>query len=197
MARAVVGKRVMVCDGMEATVKKAKVEEDLEFEEVMEEEDVEFVGMLAMHLERMIAKENADMERGDLPQESKLGGFFSTQKQSFSLAFYVRRLVDYAHCSNSAFIVMLVYLDRMLAAGSGLVLSDYNVHRLVTTALVLATKYLEDVVHTNLYYAKVGGIASLEEMNALEAEMLNQLHFRTFVDIATFESYQKQLNSQY
>lgn len=93
--------------------------------------------------------------------------FFSLQKPAVEMRYYVARLVKYMHVSTSVFVVALIYLDRVHAADEILALTDLNVHRLITTALAVATKWCEDEVHRNSTVCRIGGVPSTSEMNLL------------------------------
>ena len=80
------------------------------------------------------------------------------------------RLVRYSKCSPSCYVLMLIYIDRLIAA-TNLRLSELNIHRVMITALLLAAKFFDDEYFHNSFYAKLGGI-SLAELNALELEFL-------------------------
>jgi hypothetical protein len=71
--------------------------------------------------------------------------------------------------------------------------NDFNVHRLLCTSLVLAAKFMEDQSCSNLHYARVGGIETLEEMNKLEALMLRALDYRLYVTKEGYEEAAKQI----
>lgn len=118
--------------------------------------------------------------------------FYSSFKQPFALDFYMRRLVQYVHASHAAFVTMFVYMDRVQEACRMLVASEMNCHRLVFTCLVLAVKYLEDEVHSNVYYAKVGGLTP-EEMNALEIKLLEVLDWNLSVSPETYADFEEGL----
>lgn len=120
------------------------------------------------------------------PPEDPLSMFFATFKQPFPLADYLARLVRYTGCSHAAYVVALVYLTRLSAAYPALALSDYNVHRLYMTALVLAAKYVDDEVYAAAHYARVGGVPSTRELNALELHMLRLLNWNVSVDSHTY-----------
>ena len=47
------------------------------------------------------------------------------------------------------------------------VISSLNVHRLLITSIMLASKFFDDVYYNNAYYARVGGISN-SEVNSLE-----------------------------
>lgn len=85
---------------------------------------------------------------------------------------------------------MFVYLDRVQERCKALLASDMNCHRLVFTCLVLAVKYLEDEVHSNGYYARVGGL-TIDEMNSLELKLLKVLDWDVSVSPETFAVYEE------
>jgi hypothetical protein len=102
--------------------------------------------------------------------------FDSSRVPQVSLYNYMDRLKKYTHC-DTAFIVALIYIDRISAEDPNFVLAPKNVHRLLLTCTTLAEKYINDVPYINTFYANVGGI-SLEELNRLEVILLNALMWR-------------------
>ncbi|PXF40786.1 Cyclin-U4-1 [Gracilariopsis chorda] len=121
-----------------------------------------------------------------LPQSTHpLAFFYCPTKQTFSLSFYCRRLLQYNRCSKPCVALALVYLFRV-QSNEYLQVNDYNVHRLLCTALMLATKWHDDVSYDNSHYAAVGGIASTKEMNVLELHMLRVLDHALFVNSHTY-----------
>lgn len=121
--------------------------------------------------------------------------FFSVSKPDISTEEYVRRLVNYTQCSPAAFIVMLVYLDRIATVNSRLKITAFNLHRLLVTALMLACKMLDDQCYSTLHYAKVGGIPTAREMNRLELQYLRYVDFRMHVPVEMFFTKQHDLDS--
>ena len=68
-------------------------------------------------------------------------------------------------------------------------------NRLMLTAIVLASKFLDDRKHKNEYYAKHGDI-SLKEINKLEIDFLETLEYNLYVNPVLFYRYREQLVSQ-
>lgn len=126
--------------------------------------------------------------------EDKVSVFFSVTKPDIETGMYVRRLVKYAHCSRSAFIVALVYLDRLRDSYPMLALTEFNMHRLYITALMIAAKTLDDRCYSNAHYARVGGIATVSEINRLELAMLCMLEFCTYVFTEEYVTFVEQLS---
>lgn len=63
------------------------------------------------------------------------------------------------------------------------------------TAIVVATKFLDDHCHKNSYYARAGGV-TLQEMNSLENELLDSINFNLHVHPVLFFRYRERLLSQ-
>lgn len=134
----------------------------------------------------------SQVEESAVNVQEELRIFFSQYKQPFAMEFYVTRLVQYSNCSTAAFITALVYLDRVHAKCTSLAITEMNCHRLLSTALVLAIKYLDDEVYSNAYYARVSGLTT-NELNTLETVMLSLLEWRLSIDPAVYVRYEHTL----
>lgn len=88
----------------------------------------------------------------------------------------------------------LVYLDRLEAENVLLGLTEHNVHRMIITAVMIAAKVLDDRVYSNAHFARVGGMANVQELNKLEWKMLTMLEFKTRVCQEEYISYVVQLS---
>eukprot|EP00188_Purpureofilum_apyrenoidigerum_P005589 Plantae.Rhodophyta-Purpureofilum_apyrenoidigerum.ctg7425.p1 GENE.Plantae.Rhodophyta-Purpureofilum_apyrenoidigerum.ctg7425~~Plantae.Rhodophyta-Purpureofilum_apyrenoidigerum.ctg7425.p1 ORF type:complete len:216 (+),score=41.18 Plantae.Rhodophyta-Purpureofilum_apyrenoidigerum.ctg7425:49-696(+) len=153
---------------------------------------------LSTELSKMCAINN-DVGASEIRPGESLGRFFSKHSSNMPIEKYIRRIVRYMSCSKATYIVAYCYLHRLRIYEPRLVVSDLNSHRLFMTAMVLAAKYLEDCVYSNMYYARVGGIPTLAEMNGLEAEFLRIIHFDLAVNPEEYrdiESYLAQVAVQ-
>lgn len=72
-------------------------------------------------------------------------------------------------------------------------LNDFNVHRVICTAVLLAAKFVDDLSYSNEHYARVGGIQTPGEMNRLEVLMLKALDYRLYVSKDNYEQIESQL----
>jgi hypothetical protein len=114
--------------------------------------------------------------------------FFSKQKQPFSLESYVVRIIDHV-TSRQVLITALVLIDRLFTCNANLALSEMNVHRILITAVLLASKFLEDEPYAQEFYRQAGGVPSLIELNKLEAAFLDQLDWKLFVTRPVYFDY--------
>ncbi|ESW11670.1 hypothetical protein PHAVU_008G049600 [Phaseolus vulgaris] len=130
-------------------------------------------------------------ESNDLNQQQlhqKISVFHGLTRPTISIQTYLERIFKYANCSPSCFIVAYVYLDRFTQRQPSLPINSFNVHRLLITSVMVAAKFMDDLYYNNAYYAKVGGITTIE-MNFLEVDFLFGLGFHLNVTPGTFQAY--------
>ncbi|ORX84212.1 cyclin-related 2 [Basidiobolus meristosporus CBS 931.73] len=81
---------------------------------------------------------------------------------NIDIYLYLSRILKYCPCSNECFLALLVYFDRMTESkeeahpgNRSFAINTYNIHRLVITGIMVASKFFSDVYYTNVRYAKV------------------------------------------
>ncbi|KAI3830761.1 hypothetical protein MKW92_018207 [Papaver armeniacum] len=117
-----------------------------------------------------------------------LNVFHGVRAPSMSIAKYLERIYKFTNCSPSCFVVGYVYIDRLLHRHPDSLVLSLNVHRLLVTSVMVASKVLDDEHYNNAVYARVGGVSNAE-LNKLEMELLFLLDFRLVVSSRIFESY--------
>jgi len=148
------------------------------------------LSVLASLLERIVARNERLLFSSGIKKFSRedLCVFSANQIPAMSIQRYLERIFKYAHCSPSVFVVAYAYIDRLMLNHPGFRLTSLNVHRLLITSVMVATKFLDDLHYRNAYYAKVGGVTT-EEINSLEIEFLFMQRFRLQVTVSVFQSY--------
>ncbi|KAK9284777.1 hypothetical protein L1049_023954 [Liquidambar formosana] len=117
-----------------------------------------------------------------------LSVFHGVRAPSISIPKYLERIYKYTNCSPSCFVVGFVYIDRLLHRHPDSLVISLNVHRLLVTSVMVASKILDDEHYNNAFYARVGGVTNAE-LNRLEVELLFLLDFGVMVSSRVFESY--------
>ena len=112
---------------------------------------------------------------------------------NISLYEYLIRIQKYTLIEKSTWILALIYIDRLCRLGK-IILTCYNIHRILFTAVLLAIKYNEDNFFENEYYAKIAGVKNFELVN-LEYNFFYKCNFDMYVDEETFGKYCKYINS--
>ncbi len=118
--------------------------------------------------------------------------FHALREPSVTPVDYLHRLVRHSHCSRSVFVTAIIYLDRAAARRPELRLNSLNIHRLLLTAVLLATKYHDDILYDNAHFAFVGGL-DVPELNHLELSLAKVLDWRMHVSMKEFAEYETRL----
>ena len=71
--------------------------------------------------------------------------FSASQIPAMSIHKYLERIFKYAHCNPSVLIVAYAYIDHLMLSHPGFRLTSLNVHRLLITSVMVATKFLNDL----------------------------------------------------
>jgi len=111
-----------------------------------------------------------------------------------TISEYVKRISLNFDCSEECFIIAMIYIERLTGRNKNFFINDFNVHRLILTSVMIATKYYDDQHFDNSYYCRVGGL-SLKEINELERELLVMINFNTHVENELFTAWNRSLMS--
>lgn len=114
-----------------------------------------FVKVLSCVLTRLVAANDA------VPDPGPVTKFHALRPPAISILDYCSRIHKYASASPECFVLALVYIDRLIQRNS-LLLTSLNVHRVIVTAVMLAAKFFDDQYFNTAYYAKVGGVPTVE-----------------------------------
>ena len=120
-----------------------------------------------------------------LSQESM--AMTSYNKPSLSILDYLYRIQSYTEAEDNTIIIGLMYIDR-ICEQSSIILTPYNLHRLVFVAILMAIKYNEDVCFEFEFYAKIAGIP-IKELKMLEREFVELIKFDFYIGKDEFDKY--------
>uniref|UniRef100_A0A0D9W7Y9 Cyclin n=1 Tax=Leersia perrieri TaxID=77586 RepID=A0A0D9W7Y9_9ORYZ len=113
-----------------------------------------------------------------------------------SLGTFLERFSRYVNVSPQVYVVAYAYLDRLRRGGGGGVrVVSANAQRLLTTAILVASKFVEDRNYKNSYFAAVGGL-SAAELSSLELDFLFLMQFRLNVSVSVFQTYCRHLQRE-
>lgn len=157
------------------------------------------ISVLASILERHIARnERAQPAAGprDEATRRRVAAFDSGGTElDMSLREFLERFARYAEVSPAVYVVAYAYLDRLRRGGAGVRVVRANAQRLLTAAILVASKFVEDRNYNNSFFAAVGGI-SAAELGRLELDFLFLMEFRLNVCATLFQSYCRHLERE-
>ncbi|XP_047983933.1 cyclin-U2-2-like [Salvia hispanica] len=142
------------------------------------------ISVLASLIERTLAR-NA---RVKTKTKTKTSVFDCIETPDMTVQSYLERIFRYTKAGPSVYVVAYIYIDRLCHLHPDFRLGPANVHRLLITTIMLASKYVEDKNYRNSYFARVGGLTT-EQMNKLEVEFLFMMKFKMHVNVSVYESY--------
>ncbi|KAI3796682.1 hypothetical protein L1987_39361 [Smallanthus sonchifolius] len=147
------------------------------------------ISVLASLIERTLAR-NQRIGRNVKHNGSKtcVRVFDCNETPDMTIQSYLERIFRYTRAGPSVYVVAYVYIDRFCQSLPEFRISARNVHRLLITTIMVASKYVEDMNYRNSYFARVGGITT-KEMNKLELQFLFLVNFKMHVNVSVFESY--------
>ncbi|XP_012083632.1 cyclin-U2-2 [Jatropha curcas] len=148
------------------------------------------ISVLSSLIERTMAR-NERIARScswALSKDIRSGVFDCYETPDMTIQSYLERIFRYTKAGPSVYVVAYVYIDRFCQANPGFRINARNVHRLLITTIMVASKYVEDMNYRNSYFARVGGL-NTKELNKLEVEFLFLMGFKLHVNVSVFESY--------
>ncbi|TNV86735.1 hypothetical protein FGO68_gene3855 [Halteria grandinella] len=120
--------------------------------------------------------------------------FHSTVVPSVPIQAYFVYVSVNAGLVDHQSVIALVLIERLCNCaanqhGLPIAINSLTIHRLILTAVLLTSKFYNDVFYGNNFIAAMGGV-SLQELNFLEAEFLALIDWRLWVEPSTeFEIY--------
>jgi hypothetical protein len=131
-------------------------------------------------------------KKTNFPKESEKI-FYHPKVPEISIYDYLYRIKKYSLIEDSTLIISLIYIDRV-CNNKGIILTKYNIHRILFSAIFVALKFNEDIFYKTSFYAKIGGISTKELIN-LENAFIKLIDFKFFVSEEIFKTYSRYLKS--
>lgn len=155
-------------------------------------ENPRILTVLSSLLERAILRNDknaATVDNNHSVSRQKLCVFHGLRAPTIGVHSYIMRIFKYAKCSPSCFVLAYAYIIKLTATQlGGPSITSLNVHRLLITSVMVAAKLIDDCHYNNAYYAKIGGVSTME-MNGLELAFLSGLGYRLHMSMSAFQSF--------
>ncbi|KAL0425810.1 UNVERIFIED_CONTAM: Cyclin-U2-1 [Sesamum radiatum] len=147
------------------------------------------ISVLASLIERTLARnERIAKKYSKWTGVCKTRVFDCNETPDMTIQSYLERIFRYTRAGPSVYVVAYAYIDRFCQFYPEFRIGARNVHRLLITTIMVASKYVEDMNYRNSYFAQVGGLTT-NELNKLEVEFLFLMKFKLHVNVSVYESY--------
>ena len=110
-----------------------------------------------------------------------------------SIKDYLERIQEYTCLEQNTLILSLIYIDRLCEIGK-IILTYYNIHKILFGAILIAIKYNEDNFYDNKYYAQIAGV-KISELKLMELNFIRFIDYQMYVPEEIFTNYRDYLNS--
>ena len=125
-----------------------------------------------------------------IKKQSKLV-FSANSIPGISINDYLIRIQTYSGIEKSTLILSLILIDH-LCRKSELILSYYNIHRVLFGSILISIKFNEDSYYDNKFYSEIAGV-KLKELQNIEECFFEMSDFDVYVDQQEFEQYRQYL----
>ena len=102
---------------------------------------------------------------------------------------YIRNIIDKMQLTTACMVIALINLDKVMLTGN-IEIRDCNWKPLIFTAILLASKFWEDVIWYNIDFVEHLKMYSLRSINRLECEFLSLCDYNIYVSAEKYIQYQ-------
>ena len=131
--------------------------------------------------------------RDIIKAQSKMN-FSANSVPNISIKDYLIRIQTYSCLEKSSMILALILIDR-ITKKTNLILTYYNIHRILFCAVLVSIKFNEDSYFDNSFYAQIAGV-KLNELKILEYNFLEYCDFNVFVKSEIYKQYEEYLSEE-
>ena len=167
--------------------------ENISINEEPEINNIELIKSISITLNTILEENSKLSNINDIILKQNKMCFSSNSIPKISIYDYLTRIQTYTKIEKNTLILSLIYIDR-ICQKSKLVLTYYNIHRILFSAILISIKYNEDNYYNNKYYAEIAGI-KINELNLIEYNFIKLCDFHIFVSDDIFKKYNSYLNS--
>ena len=104
------------------------------------------------------------------------------------LILFMRKIIDRLQLATECIVISLIYLEKMMLIG-GIEIRRGNWKAIFFTAILLASKFWEDINFWNVDYSEAFNYYSLKAINRMESEFLSLCGYNLFVSAELYSKY--------
>ena len=160
--------------------------------EEKEIKNLELINSISKALNTILDKNKNVKNYKDILKKQSMMYFSANTIPNITIKDYLMRIQNYSELEKSTLILSLILIDRMCRK-SGILLTHYNIHRILFSSLLVSIKYNEDSYFDNNFYSQIAGVKP-NELKLLEYTFLEYNDFNIYVKDDEYKQYEKYLN---
>ena len=154
--------------------------------------NLNLIDSIAKTLDTILEKNKTLKNYKDIIKRQSSNNFSANTIPNITIKDYLIRIQNYSEVEKSTLIMSLILIDKMCRK-SEILLTHYNIHRILFSAVLISIKYNEDSYYDNTFYSQIAGVKP-NELQLLEYTFLEYHDFNVFVKDYEYEQYEKYLN---
>ena len=170
---------------------KGKENAIINLQDNIEIENLDLINSISNTLNTILEKNKHLSNYEDILKNQSKMYFSSYTIPTITIKEYLKRIQIYSGVESSTLILALILIDKMCKR-SGILLTYFNIHRILFSSLLISIKYNEDSFFNNTFYSQIAGIKP-EELQLLEYTFLEYNDFNVFVKDFEYIQYEKYL----
>ena len=149
--------------------------------------NLELINSISKALNTILEKNKNLKNYKDILKKQSLMYFSANTIPNITIKDYLVRIQNYSEVERSTLILSLILIDRMCRK-SGVLLTHYNIHRILFSSLLVSIKYNEDSYFDNNFYSQIAGVKP-NELKLLEYTFLEYNDFNIYVKDVEYQQY--------
>ena len=170
---------------------KDKAKEKSKIKEKEEIQNINLINAITNTLTTILENNEKLKNYKDILKKQSKMYFSANSIPNISIKDYLIRIQNYSELEKSTLILSLILIDRVCKR-KNIVLTMYNIHRILFSSVVISIKYNEDFYFDNTFYAQIAGVQP-NELKILEYKFLELNDFNVYVKDTEYEQYEKYL----
>ena len=158
---------------------------------IEEVENINLINAISKTLTTILESNKKLKNYRDIIKKQCMMYFSANSIPNISIKDYLIRIQNYSKMEKSTLILSMILIDHMCKK-SNIVLTIYNIHRILFSSVLISIKYNEDSYYDNNYYAQIAGVKP-NELQLLEYKFLELNDFNVYVKDTEYEQYEKYL----
>lgn len=179
-------------DDTKSITEKEKDKAKSGIKENEEIQNIELINAISNTLTTILEKNKKLKNYREILKKQSLMYFSAYTIPNISIKDYLIRIQNYSLMEKSTLILSLILIDHMCKK-SNIVLTPYNIHRILFSSVIISIKYNEDSYYDNNFYAQIAGIKP-NELKLLEYKFLELNDFDVYVTDVEYEQYEQYLS---
>lgn len=148
--------------------------------------------LISIYLLNIISKNKLRSNYQDLLKKQKKNIFNVKNVPKLSIGDFIYRITFYTKVSYETLISSLILMEKYCIKNQ-IIITIYNIHRLLFSSILINIKFMEDKVFSNHFYSKICGV-NLKDLNKMEYEFICGIQFEIYIEKEYFYEFQKSIN---